>query len=99
MRKHLKIALMAAVVATSFLTPLTLLAQSGTRSHITATTDDTGRTIYVNDAGPVNNGSNAAPATESRRPSLVYWSSKEHRCKPVPTSGAIMRAAECAGAR
>ena len=96
MRKHLKIALMATVVATSFLTPLTLLAQSGTRSHITATTDDTGRTIYVNDAGPVNNGSNAAPATESRRPSLVYWSSKEHRFKPVPTSGAIMRAARSA---
>ena len=94
MRKHLKIVLMATAVATSFLTPLTLLAQSGA-SHITASTDASGRTIYENEGTP---GPSSAPAatTGRRRSSLVYWSATEHRWKPVPTSGAVMRAARSA---
>jgi len=32
----------------------------------------------------------------SSRSSLVYWSSTEHRFKPVPTSGAVMQAARSA---
>ena len=92
MRKHLKIALMATVVATSFLTPLTLLAQSP--SHIIASTDESGRKIYVNEDGPAASSS-SVPTSGSRR-SLMYWSSTEHRFKPVPTSGAVMRAARSA---
>jgi len=95
MRKHLKIALMATVVATAFLTPLTLLAQSGA-SHITATTDESGRKIYVNEDGPASSAGSQSNPAESRRSSLVYWSSTEHRFKPVPTSGAVMRAARSA---
>ena len=30
------------------------------------------------------------------RPGLMYWSTTEHRYKPVPTSGAVMRAARSA---
>ena len=33
---------------------------------------------------------------EPARSGLVYWSSTEHRFKPVPTNGAIMRAARSA---
>jgi soluble lytic murein transglycosylase-like protein len=94
MRKRLKIALMATVVATSFLTPLTLLAQSAA-SHITASTDASGRTIYENEDAPAASSTSTA-ATTPRRSALVYWSSTEHRWKPVPTSGAVMRAARSA---
>jgi len=93
MRRSLKICLMATTVATSFLTPLTLLAQSAA-SHITAALDSSGRTIYENEDGPA---ATSTPAAEtSRRSGLVYWSSSEHRWKPVPTSGAVMRAARSA---
>ena len=106
MRKRLQIALMATVI--SFLSTLFATmpahAQSGASSGartgaITPTTDDSGRKIYVN--GDTANGdrpsaaSRAAAATPSRSP-LVYWSSTEHRFKPVPTSGAVMRAARSA---
>ena len=93
MRKGLKICLMATAVATSFLTPLTLLAQSA-GSHITAKVDASGRTIYENEDAPA--ASPAVAAAAPRRSSLVYWSSTEHRWKPVPTSGAVMRAAQSA---
>jgi len=105
MRKRLQIALMATVI--SFLSTLFATmpahAQSGASSGartgaITPTTDESGRRIYVN--GDTLNGdgpsaSRAAAATPSRSP-LVYWSSTEHRFKPVPTSGAVMRAARSA---
>jgi len=100
MRRRLQIALMAGLTATSFLPTLfstmPALAQS---SAITPTTDESGRKIYVNEDGP----STASRATASRaaastpaRSALVYWSSTEHRFKPVPTSGAVMRAARSA---
>src|SRR5260370_4144411 len=106
MRKRLQIALMATVI--SFLATLVgrmpAHAQPGASSGagagaITPTTDDSGRKIYVN--GDTANGdrpsaaSRAAAATPSRS-ALVYWSSTEHRFKPVPTSGAVMRAARSA---
>src|SRR5712692_7422030 len=105
MRKRLQIALMATVI--SFLSTLFATmpahAQSGASSGartgaITPTTDESGRRIYVN--GDTLNGdgpsaSRAAAATPSRSP-LIYWSSIEHRFKPVPTSGAVMRAARSA---
>jgi hypothetical protein len=95
MRKRLQIALMASLTAISFLSTLfstmPARAQSGT---ITSTTDGSGRKIYVNEDGPFA-ASRAGGATHARSP-LVYWSVTEHRFKPVPTSGAVMRAARSA---
>jgi hypothetical protein len=71
---------------------------------ISSTTDDTGRRIYVNDGSgeaigvpstALRSASSFSDGTSSRS-SLVYWSSTEHRFKPVPTSGAVMRAARSA---
>jgi SLT domain-containing protein len=96
MRKRLQIALMAGLTAISFLSTLfsTLpgWAQAG---GITPTTDESGRKIYVNGDGPAlaSRGNPVATPTRSR---LVYWSSTEHRFKPVPTNGAVMRAARSA---
>jgi hypothetical protein len=102
MLRRLQIALMTGLMtgltAISFLSttfsPVPAWAQSG----ITSTTDDSGRKIYVN--GEAGNGSTSS--TPSRveasapRSALVYWSATEHRFKPVPTSGAVMRAARSA---
>src|ERR1019366_8338919 len=99
MRKRLQIALMASLTAISFLSTLfsTLpaRAQSGARAGgITSPSDESGRKVYVN-----GEGSSAASRAEASTPSrsrLVYWSVTEHRFKPVPTSGAVMRAARSA---
>ncbi len=95
MRKRLQVALMASLTAISFLSTLfsTMPARAESGS-ITTTTDEYGRKIYVNGDGPTT-----APKTEAATPSpssLVYWSSTEHRFKPVPTSGAVIRAARSA---
>jgi hypothetical protein len=103
MHRRLLIALMASLTAISFLSMLfsttPALAQAGARvGAITSTTDESGRKVYVNDAGGGSEssaGSRAEGSTSSRSP-LVYWSSTEHRFKPVPTSGAVMRAARSA---
>src|SRR5208282_5486318 len=99
MRRRLQIALMASLTAISFLSTLfsamPARAQSGARAAgITSTTDESGRKIYVNGDGP-SAVSRAGASTPARSP-LVYWSSTEHRFKPVPTSGAVMRAARSA---
>jgi hypothetical protein len=103
MRRNLQIVLMAALTATSLFS--TILAAQPARAEsggITATTDENGRKIYVNGDGPSTGAASGArgrlatggvPAGRSR---LVYWSSTEHRFKPVPTSGAVMRAARSA---
>src|ERR1022692_1804837 len=99
MLRRLQITLMASLAAISFLSTMfstmPARAQSGARAGaITPTTDESGRKIYVNEDEP-SAGSRARAATPS--PSrLVYWSSTEHRFKPVPTSGAVMRAARSA---
>ncbi len=95
MRNRLQIALMASLIAISFF--FTLFSTMPARAQaggITPTTDESGRKIYVNGDGP-STGSSAAVPTASRS-TLVYWSSTEHRFKPVPTSGAVMRAARSA---
>jgi SLT domain-containing protein len=96
MRKRLQIALMAGLTAISFLSPPfsaePAWAQAG---GITPTTDETGRKIYVNGDGP-GKASREDAAPTAARSRLVYWSSTEHRFKPVPTSGAVMRAARSA---
>ena len=95
MSRRLQIALMASLTATSFLSmlfsTLPAHAQSG---KITPTTDESGRKVYINGDAP-----SAAPrgeASTSPRSPLAYWSATEHRFKPVPTSGAVMRAARSA---
>ena len=95
MRKGLQIVLMATLAATPFLSTMARCAESNSgRESITATTDESGRKIYVNDGAPAA-PSGTGPAARTR-PSLVYWSLKEHRWKPVPTSGAQIRAARSA---
>ncbi len=103
MFRCLQITLMASLTAISFLSTMfstmPARAQSGASpgarvGAITPTTDESGRKIYVNEDEP-SAGLRARAATPS--PSrLVYWSSTEHRFKPVPTSGAVMRAARSA---
>ena len=96
MRRRLQIVLMATIFATFFLFSTTAAcAEAGSRREtITATTDESGRKIYVNDNAPArSSGTEVAAPARSR---LVYWSSTEHRWKPVPTSGAKIRAARSA---
>src|SRR5664279_1476954 len=105
MRKRLQIAMMASLTAISFLSILFATmpahAQSGARAGaITPTTDESGRKIYVNGDtaggdGPSSSASRAETSASVRSP-LVYWSVTDHRFKPVPTSGAVMRAARSA---
>jgi soluble lytic murein transglycosylase-like protein len=89
---------MAGLTAISFLCMLScalpVAAQSG---GITATTDESGRRVYVNDYVEVGNSPSRGSRGTSRSQSpLVYWSVTEHRFKPVPTNGAVMRAARSA---
>jgi len=92
MRKHLQLALMATSVIATFLslTPY-VQAEAGSDSVITPSKDDNGRTVYVNESVPVTHRSQ--PAQQS---SLVFWSSTEHRWKPVPSAN--VRAARSAAA-
>jgi soluble lytic murein transglycosylase-like protein len=75
---------------------------SAQAAAITSTTDGLGRKIYVNEEGNAPSQGSAVSskaggsARSSSSTSLVYWSAKEHRFKPVPTSGAVMRAARSA---
>ena len=109
MRRNLKIVLMGCLTATTFLS--TLLATQPARAQsggIAASTDENGRRIYVNDDGSTGGGlrtgtagrSSHAPngtvSSNGRSAGLMYWSSTDHRFKPVPTSGAVMRAARSA---
>lgn len=85
-------------LATSFtLTSVPVLAAEGDgRSHI-ASTEEHGRTIYVNEDGPAKERPAATP--QPRRSTLVYWSSKDNRWKPVPSaSTASGKAARSAAA-
>lgn len=103
MRKSLKIAQMLTVsasLATSLsLCPMLRAASGadGTGENITAT-DDHGRKIYVNDSAPAT-AAHRPQAPEAPRRTLMYWSSKENRWKPVPgPNAAAMRAARSAAA-
>ena len=100
MQTRLQIVLMASTLAaTSFsLAPKFCLAEDGNSSSgKIATTDDHGRKVYVNDfvrEKPAPRPEQAAP-----RRSLMYWSSRENRWKPVPSAGAAsMKAARSAAA-
>jgi hypothetical protein len=110
MRKRLQIVLMASVVASTIAaTSLSLssklcmaedgngASQTQTTAAAITTTDDHGRTIYVNDYVPPKPVHHAEEATPRRN--LMYWSSKENRWKPVPPpNAATMQAARSAAA-
>jgi soluble lytic murein transglycosylase-like protein len=68
-------------------------AEGANSTTITATLDDSGHRVYVNDMliAPTPH-----PQTAAQPDGLVYWSSKEKRWKPVPSSN--MRAARSAAA-
>jgi len=100
MRKRLQIALMASTVAATSLSLAPQLRAAdgdGSSEKITAT-DEHGRTVYVNDsiaASPAHH----TETPEAPRRTLMYWSSKENRWKPVPPpNAASMRAARSAAA-
>jgi len=95
MRKHLQHALMtaAAVATILFLTPRFHAEEGPDSAAITPTTDDFGRTVYVNESVPVVSGHSQTPM---QRNSLMFWSVTEHRWKPVPFAN--VRAARSAAA-
>jgi hypothetical protein len=67
------------------------------RPQIITATEEHGRKVYVNDPAPAEK--HAGPAAQSKGSSLVYWSSKENRWKPVPRANtASMQAARSAAA-
>jgi len=102
MRTLLKSAFMLtalSALATSIpLNATAVLADEGDgRSHGIAATEEHGRTIYVNEDGPAKQ--KAEPAPQPKRSTLVYWSGKENRWKPVPSANtASMQAARSAAA-
>jgi soluble lytic murein transglycosylase-like protein len=102
MRKHLQIAFMltatTAIATSCLLIPQRVWAAEGDgTTHVVPTTDEHGRKIYVNDDAPARPHPTQAP--QAKKSSLVYWSSKESRWKPVPSAGtASMQAARSAAA-
>jgi soluble lytic murein transglycosylase-like protein len=88
MRKRLQLTWMltaSTVLATSFTftTRAAYAAEGDDTSHGIATTEEHGRTVYVNEDAPAK-GRQAAPSPQVKRSYLAYWSSKESRWKPVP---------------
>jgi hypothetical protein len=99
MRKRLQIALMVSTaIATSFSPkPSFAFASDDDQSASITATDDHGRKVYVNE--PATSHPRPAPVAETPKRSLMYWSVKENRWKPVPgPNAAAMRAARSAAA-
>jgi membrane-bound lytic murein transglycosylase B len=102
MRKRLQLALMltaSSAIAISF--PLHAIsawaAENDERAGIT-TEQQHGRTIYVNDDAPRPRAHGSGEG-QPRHSTLVYWSSKENRWKPVPSANTVsMKAARSAAA-
>lgn len=90
MRKSLKIALMATLVATL---SLPSVAQTPSHASITPSTDDSGHKVFVND---VVTPSAPRQAFRSQQDRLAYWSSTERRWKSVPHAN--VKAAQSAAA-
>jgi hypothetical protein len=99
MLKHLPIALMASPVIAACLSLTTpyARAEAGSVGSAIVATEDSGRKIYVNDSVPTSAATRRpTQTTGSQRTSLVYWSAKERRWKPVPKAN--IRAARTAAA-
>jgi len=88
MRKRLQLTWMltaSTILATSFTltsTPARAAEGDGPERGI-GTTEEHGRTIYVNEDPPTKERQ-AVPSPQPKRSYLAYWSSKENRWKPVP---------------
>src|ERR1700674_204785 len=108
MRKRLQFALMlttmamATSISSLFLTSRAWAAEAESRGETTPPTEEHGRKVYVNEAVPAQRHSTQttqSQASQPHRSSLVYWSSKDSRWKPVPSAGtASMQAARSAAA-
>jgi hypothetical protein len=101
MRKRLQLALtltLTAIATSFFLAPPQVCAAEGDgKPEMITTTQEHGRKIYVNEDAPAQK--HATQAVSPKRSSLVYWSSKDSRWKPVPSAGtASMLAAKSAAA-
>jgi len=104
MRKRLQFALMlTATTAIAAFSPLFVgaprawAAEGDSRAEMITPTEEHGRKVYVNEDAPAQK--RGTQPSQSKRSSLVYWSSKESRWKPVPSAGtASMRAARSAAA-
>jgi len=98
MRKRLQLALMLTVgttIATSLPLPNAWAAEADSSGHGITATEEHGRKIYVDEDAPAK--PRVTPVPQSKRSSLVFWSSKESRWKPVPSAGtASMLAARSA---
>lgn len=103
MRKRLQLALMltaSSAIAISF--PLHAIsawaAESDEHGSTITTEQENGRTIYVNDDSP-RPRAHASGESQPRHTTLVYWSSRENRWKPVPSANTMsMKAARSAAA-
>ena len=110
MQKRLQLAHMltvSTVIATSFSlgsSPAWAGTGDEPQKQSITTTEENGRRVYVNDDGQGQRPSQRAgqtvePSEESPKHPLVYWSVKENRWKPVPSSNAAaMKAARSAAA-
>jgi soluble lytic murein transglycosylase-like protein len=101
MRKRLQIALMLTATATATSLPflscaLAYATEGESAAGGITTTEEHGRKIYVNEEQPARPRQAAA---QLKRSSLVFWSSKDNRWKPVPGANtASMQAARSAAA-
>src|SRR5271165_225117 len=98
MRRNLHAILMAGFAASLLFSMIAVRPACAESGAITTTTDEFGRKIYVND-GPAavrESGARSSAGGNSSGRRLMYWSTTERRYKPVPTSGAVMRAARSA---
>jgi len=94
MRKHLQIALMAGSTIAASLSLTTPHARAapgaeGSTTHLVATTDANGRTIYENEyveVSPARKNKLTAESQTAQSNRLAYWSAKEGRWKPVPSA-------------
>ena len=105
MRKRLQFAFMltatTAIATSSFLSPPRAWAAEGEGSpQMITTTQEHGRKVYVNEPVPERARQAAqAQAGKAQRSSLVFWSSRDSRWKPVPRANtASMQAARSAAA-
>jgi soluble lytic murein transglycosylase-like protein len=98
MRKRLQLALMASPVIATFLSSTPYVqaeaGPSAAATVITSSTDDSGRKVYVNESFPVVTSKRSEAPVQ--RNSLAFWSTAEHRWKPVPSAN--IRAARSAAA-
>src|ERR1700677_3511168 len=100
MRKRLQLALMASTIAATSLsfTPQLRAGDGDGSSQTIVATDENGHKIYVNDAVAASPARHAGTSALPRS-TLMYWSSKENRWKPVPSANAAsMKAARSAAA-